>query len=386
MIHAMYLSIAHFIERGFVDNTEKGRIVLSLKFAGRETPFEWEMEGNCLQDIAGCRLLFDNPLPASSPEDEKLFSFLEERLHALVPGDMTASRRLYDRDNRRALGNALSLELLDFESGGRLLLESGSMILTAEAPAWLMSSDEDAAQRMMNQDALRHCLQRSFEQYRAVRMPDEEVFPAHSWDLALCEAEARAYAYNEVHEKYAGIRGSETSEAYALGCDFMLARQAYADEHAEPPVSLLRDSQMILANFLSPDEAAAVQKLAANPIYRLLAELTEFFRHRVEVHVEQDDHLPPGEEPEEREAFRRVIEKQASILPLVLATLLAIQGGNISRQHVAARSEYLTARFDELVHLLHDVPEGWARQEAPRLVEHARNELADFCREKCSDL
>lgn len=387
MIHAMYLSIAHLIEKGFVDNTVKGRIALGLKFAGRDTRFEWEMEGNCLQDLAGCRLYFQNPLPGvAGPDDEKLFSFLHERLSELVPGDMTASRRLYDRDNRRALGNALSLELLDFESGGRLLIESGSMTLTAEPPEWLMSADEDAALRMMNQDALRRCLQRAFEQYRAMRLPDEDAFPPHPWDLALCDAEARAYAYNEVHEKYAGMRGSETSEAYALGCDFMLARQAHADEHAEPPVPLLRGSQMILANFLSPDEAAAMQKLSSNPIYSLLAELTDFFRTRVEINAGQDDALPPGDIPEEREPFRLVIEKQGMILPLVLSTLLAIQGGNIQRQHLAARSEYLARHFDELARLLGDVPENWAKQEALFLVERVKKELVDFCREKCGGL
>lgn len=387
MITAMYLSISHLIERGFVDNTKKGRIAIALQFAGRRKPFEWEMDGNCLQDIAGCRLTFQNPLPAApEPNEEKLFSYLEERMQALIPGDMTASRRLYDRDNRRALGNALSLELLDLESGGRLLVESGDMILAAEAPEWLMSTDEEAAQRMQNQDALRQCLQRSFEQYRAVRLPEAPAFPPHEWDITLCDAEARAYAYREVHEKYAGMRGSETSEAYVLGCDFLLARQAYADEHAEPPVPLLRNAQMILTNFLHPDDAAALQKLSCTPIYRQLAELTDFFRTRVEITAGQDESLPPGEEPAEREDFRRVIEKQAMILPLVLSTLLAIQEGSIDRLQVATRSDYLANHFDELAHLLGKVPEPWAQQEAPLLVERAKKQLVDFCRETCNGL
>lgn len=382
----MRISLAHLIIQGLVDNTAQGSIVLRLQFVGRETPIERTFSGDCLRDIAGCRLAFENPLAASvlTPEDEEFLNFLDGRLAHLQPGDMTASRRLYDCDNRHALNNALSLELLDLDEGGRILIESSHMKLTAEAPVWMMSEDEDAAQRLLNQDTFRLCLLRAFDQYRKARLHASQDIPLNDWDYRLCEAEARACAYSEVRDKYAGVPGSEISMAYVLGCDSLLERQAHADEHAEPPSSVLRESGIMLTNFLAPEDAATLQKLTAHPVYRHLAAVMEFFRNHAEHNAGEASiqlELHPC-----NDEFRRALEKHALITPLVLATLLAIGDGTIGRSQITKRSARLAGDFDDLSSILNKMPESWAFEEGYRLVRCIKNEFLAFCRETCKGL
>lgn len=384
----MRISIAHLIAKGLVDNTARGTIVLRLHFVGRKSPVERSFAGDCLRDLAGCRLTFENPLAAAAltPQDEEFLEFLDTRLAHLQPGDMTASRRLYDCDNRHALNNLLSLELLDLDEGGRILIESGHMKLTADAPEWMMSEDEDTAQRLLNQDSFRLCLLRAFEQYRQARLHVSSGIPRIDWDDRLCAAEARACAYSEVRDKYAGLPGSEISMAYVLGCDFLLERQAYADEHAEPPSPVLREAGIVLTSFLSPDDAAAVQKLTTHPVYRHLAAVMEFFHS----HAEHEGGAGEGpiqlEAPGGNENFRRALEKQAFITPLVLATLLAIGDGSIGRSQIAERCERLAGEFDDLGSLLNEMTESWAYEEGFRLVRRIKTEFLAFCRETCQGL
>ncbi len=384
----MRVSIDHLIVRGTVDNTARGCIALAIQFVGREAPVEWKFEGDCLRDIAGSRLTFENPLAAPAPteEDERFLSFLEGRIAHLQPGDMTASRRVYDCDNRQGLNNALSLELLDLDEGGRILIESSQMTLTAEAPVWEMSEDEDAALRLLHQDAFRLCLHRAFEQYRQIRLPESSDIPMNDWDFRLCEAEARACAFAEVRDKYAGLPGSETSMAYVLGCDSLLDRQAYADEHAEPPPPVLRESGIMLTSFLNPEDAAAMQKLASLPVYRHLSALMDFFREHAELITGQTETAAPDEEQAGAGEFRRAIEKQALLTPLVLSTLLAIREGSIDRSQAAARVARLSSDFDEMSGMLRLVPESWASEDGCRLTRRVKNEFVAFCREMCKGL
>ena len=384
----MHISLAHLIVQGHVDNTVRGSIVLRLQFVGREAPVERTFSGDCLRDLAGCRLSFENPLAAAAltPEDEEFLEFLDMRLAHLQPGDMTASRRLYDNDTRQALNNVLSLELLDLDQGGRILIESSHMKLKAEAPVWMMSEDEDAAQRLLNQDAFRLCLQRAFEQYRQARLHMANGIPMNDWDNRLCEAEARACAYSGVRDKYAGLPGGEISMAYVLGCDIVLERQAYADEHAEPPSSVLRESGIMLTSFLAPEDAAALQKLTIHPVYRHLAAVMEFFHDHAE-HEEGEGAGPAHfEAPGGDENFRRALEKQAFITPLVLATLLAIGEGVIGRNQIAERCERLASDFDALANFLNEMTESWAFEEGYRLVRRVKTEFLAFCRETCKGL
>ena len=54
----MLADLTPIIRNGIIDNTTRGTIRLMLWCEGETAPIALEMAGNCLQDIAGCRVKF----------------------------------------------------------------------------------------------------------------------------------------------------------------------------------------------------------------------------------------------------------------------------------------------------------------------------------------
>lgn len=156
----MAIRLDKAILRGEITNEVRGRVTGRLWLANREEPVELNLRGNCLRDLAGCRLRFENPNPRPDPAAAKLASVQEG-----ATGDLTASRKtriptvseeeLLDLlDNRQPIPgrvvNCLYLEWFS-ESSGRVVIESTDFRLNVDLPRWHMTAEAEREQIRENQ-------------------------------------------------------------------------------------------------------------------------------------------------------------------------------------------------------------------------------------------
>jgi hypothetical protein len=85
----MSFMIGNNVVRGEIDNRKKGKVTGRIWLAGRKNPLRLELRGDCLNDIAGCCLLFE----CMDAKQEDVCNSLSELQEGGV-GDMTASMRV----------------------------------------------------------------------------------------------------------------------------------------------------------------------------------------------------------------------------------------------------------------------------------------------------
>ena len=257
----MAFRIEKSLVRGEISNEERGVVTGKVWLAGRKDPLLLRLQGNCLRDLAGCRLSFRNPRPESEPH----LHALSNEQNGLV-GDMTASRKvkvapdaetgLPDPADRRPdvpirLANCLYLEWYS-EEDGRVVIESVGCHLEISAPAWSMDEEDELKQL----ESSRHHFQQFLESITGdagdtgeeiaapesplhdpteaadpsaeAEGPAEEELDEFEWEQELREADRRAEAYQEAYEKYKDHPDCERLIAEALGWD-----DGTADENAE---------------------------------------------------------------------------------------------------------------------------------------------------------
>ena len=93
----MAMRLNQLILHGELDNTTKGVVTGRVWLAGKASPLEFNLKGDCLRDLAGRKLYFTNRKP-------QLKAFTDEEIQAVaksisteqtgVVGDITASRRV----------------------------------------------------------------------------------------------------------------------------------------------------------------------------------------------------------------------------------------------------------------------------------------------------
>lgn len=71
----MIFRITDYVHYGTLDNRERGTVKLTLQLMGMSHPVNITLQGDCLQDLAGCTADFRNPPPSgslrSSPSSRK---------------------------------------------------------------------------------------------------------------------------------------------------------------------------------------------------------------------------------------------------------------------------------------------------------------------------
>ena len=70
----MAFRIDEAVIRGEIDNTVEGRVTGRVWLLGREEPLVLNLEGDCWRDLAGTRLLFENPAPKPDPVVDRLLT------------------------------------------------------------------------------------------------------------------------------------------------------------------------------------------------------------------------------------------------------------------------------------------------------------------------
>jgi hypothetical protein len=205
--------------RGRIDNRTRGRVTGEIWLAGVEQPLVIELEGDCLPDVAGCELGFENP--NSIPMRTKPPA-LRQRGPA---GDITAARkvRVFDVPISDAMSmikrgetppehtaNGVYLEWFS-ESSGHVIIESADYRLKISTPAWRFTPGEIAERE-------RRAAQGDTPFATAMHADDE----THPWDEAryeqfLRESDSLTEKYGRLLEKYGDDPDGERIIAREMG-------------------------------------------------------------------------------------------------------------------------------------------------------------------------
>jgi hypothetical protein len=233
--------IEQAVIRGEIDNTVEGRTTGRIWLAGCNAPLQLALDGDCWRDLAGTRLLFENPTPKAGPETAGLAVD-----QSGVIGDMTASLKakvpLVSDEEFETLcreqreipfewRNTLYLEWFS-EFNGRVVIETSTFRLSISAHEWELDEDAEAAQKLANLNAMRDfmalVIQRSDAAEPGVE-PSGEL-DEFAWEERLKESDRLTDAYQEVLEKYMDDEDSESKEAFVMGWDGLLDALAERDE------------------------------------------------------------------------------------------------------------------------------------------------------------
>ena len=229
------------VAHGEIDNTVAGHTTGRIWLVGRDEPLILSLDGDCWRDLAGTRLVFENPDPVAVDDADEL-----DVDQAGLVGDMTASRKckvplvteeeyhaLY-QDNRtipHEWRNTLYLEWFS-EINGRVVIESHDYVLTVSPHEWQMDEDEENAQKMANLNAMRDFMAQVIRR-RDPEGPEPDVpmeLDEFAWEERLKESDRLTDAYQEVLEKYLEDEDSEQKEAFVMGWDGLLDALAERDE------------------------------------------------------------------------------------------------------------------------------------------------------------
>lgn len=335
----MLAALSPLISRGVIDNTARDTITLRLWGVDEGEPLEYVMQGNCLPDIAGCCVRFENRacIQPQRGENPVLRRMRAESHKTTLAGDITLSRRVPERDNRRALQNILSLEFFP-GTELRVLLESVDYTFDISLPQWRMTEAEAAAQHFFNREAMRAHVALNVVQFCGPGMVEirDRRFPGSAWDERLNRAEACMAIYPTVQDKYRYDSDRRAAEAYVMGCDTQLGRLAMEDEAQLPPEKPKRTQEVV--DFLSPEDAAEVKRAMHHPLFTETSRVTMLVQEQM-----MKNGQPRGQEAE------RFVNAYAAAVSHILATLL------ITRQE-SYRPELVAQRLAHISRALADMP------------------------------
>jgi hypothetical protein len=210
----MAIRLRKNVVKGEIDNRVQGRVTGKIWLHGKDDPIELSLQGNCLRDIAGCRLTFRNP----TPEPDESADIINTVQRGPV-GDMTASRKvkLLDVPVERAyemkkagedvptrIGNCVYLEWFS-EMNGRVVIETADLRVRVSPPAWTMTLTDEVAQRESNDQAISDWMNRLSDAMADSGGYDpiaEEPMDEFEWEKELKRSDALTDKYSELFEKY----------------------------------------------------------------------------------------------------------------------------------------------------------------------------------------
>ena len=333
----MLALITPLITHGVIDNTVRDTVTLQLWGIDGGEPLEFTMRGNCLRDIAGCRVTFVNKgaAPEHKEEHQVLRAMRDDR-RMPIAGDITLSRREPDPDNKRALSNLLSIEFfLSHEM--RILIETSLFSYEISLPQWHMGWGEANSQAFLNMEALREHVALNVRQFRSAAFNDihNNGFPPCDWDYRLNRAEACMSIYPSVRRKYRFCRDGANSIAYVMDRTDILARHAAEDEAHLPPTDT---DDWDLLDFVEQDYAQEVGKAMHHRLFQETNRMTAL----VQRHVLQPagGKLPPD--------GQRFVSGYSVLVSHILATILLTRQKQFPADLALRRARAITERLNAL--------------------------------------
>ncbi len=368
----MLAAISPLIARGVIDNTAQNLIDLRLWCTDGLEPLHLRMQGDCLRDIAGCRVEFANREAVPAHPMPGIIDDLRHGKYRFIAGDMTLSRRVAEKNNR---GNACNILSLEFFGNGevRFLIESAHFDYSLSLPQWQQSWESDNAQRMLNLEALRTHVLLNVEQYRGpglARLGQE--LPPCEWDYRLNRAEAYMAIYPSIHEKYGQEPGGYLSAAYVLNRTDFLAQEAAEEEAHMPPDANALNHDWEVLDFLGKDEAQAVREALQHPLFIASARMTAVAQKHL---IEEESRQISSKQA------AMLINQYAGIVTQLLATLLLTQDGNGGQSLAITRMRIIARRMEQLEQGFASLPSPHKealQHEAARLAGQMRDFLTSL--------
>ncbi|MBA4149129.1 MAG: hypothetical protein H0X66_13530 [Verrucomicrobia bacterium] len=216
------------VQRGELDNRERGIVRGKIWLHGLTDPIIVELRGDACPDLAGCLLNFENP--------GETFPLHTDGLSALqtgVVGDLTASRKVrvveileedLSGDEPKAFpehwANSLYLEWFS-ETNGRVVIESANYKLTLSPPLWKLSPEEDE-QRKKDAAAGFADFMKQFDaalESSVHHPPEDKQWDEFDYERFMRESDARTDKYMELLEKYGDDPESEDIISREMGWD-----------------------------------------------------------------------------------------------------------------------------------------------------------------------
>ena len=239
----MAFRIHDSVVRGEIDNRVKGAVRGRIWLEGRAEPLTLELHGNTQPDLAGCVLMFVNPLaPVRHPQSDSLASLQRGDV-----GDVTAARKVrvsaepVDRTDviRKSkekspipLANSLYLEWFS-QTNGRVVIESADYELTISAPEWKLTPEEEeqrAHDAALAMQEFMSRLTRAIDRHKRGQRPPEEPWDEHDYERLLRESDARTDKYMELLDKYGDSHQAEEEIAQEMGWERKLTEEQAEEE------------------------------------------------------------------------------------------------------------------------------------------------------------
>ena len=333
----MLALLTPLISHGVIDNTVRDTVTLQLWGIDGGEPLEFHLHGNCLRDIAGCRVSFvNNGAAPERTEEHRVLRTLRDDQRMPYLGDITLSRRERDLDNKRGMSNLLSIEFF-LSREMRVLIETSLFTFDISLPQWSMSWEEANAQAFLNMEALRAHVEENVKRFRSAAFNDinNNGFPPCDWDYRLNRAEACMSIYPTIRSKYRFSEDASNSIAYVMDRNDILDRHAAEDEAHLPPGET-REWGML--DFVEPAYAQEVDRAMHHRLFQTTNRLTDLVQHHV---------LEPsgGRISEDGQRF---VNGYSVLVSHILATILLVRQRQFPAELALRRARAITARLQML--------------------------------------
>ncbi len=339
----MIFRLSDFINYGRIDNSIQGIVRLELWFNKCDQPMHFKLQGDCLQDIAGCITEFAGNSNSPAPDYLDKYDLFSSEEEGIV-GDMTASKVVNVSPTSKRADHQLYLEWFSLKHGMFLIEINQPNIRSITLPTWNMDAQDEQVQLMCNQQALHDYVAAWISQYAS--HPDEQdPLPDSHWDIRLREAEGAAIAYQEIHRKYKSELFSETREAFVMGLSEKLEELATSDENGSITSSHINNSLSIF-DLLNEDEAIDAQLGMSHPLFQQIMTLSEAAQR-----------LFSSTTPHEKidSDMNTIFWSLRYITPNVLSCILQLNEGNADYQILAKRLSRCADRIAQAVDSMHKI-------------------------------
>lgn len=340
----MLALLTPIIRRGIIDNTRRGVVELQLWFTRMDDPLVLRLEGDCLQDIAGCRVRFEllrpePPLGQSAPLF-KLAAELAAHPEHIRMGDITLSRRARSQRYRGQEANMLSIELFA-EVRTRLLIESEEVRFDISLPEWECGMAHAAMQSMLNMSLLHDHVLLNVDNYRGPALSlREDNMPTCRWDTILNRAEGFMTILPSICEKYDPTPRGLLSEYFVMDLPEFLGHIADEEEEYGAFIPAKKEYIWDILHFIPREHTERVADAMEHPLFRA----TAVFSALIQKHVINDmEHYRKNREVED------MITRLAGTISQVLSTILAAGDDEQSPSGTArTRATVLISRLEKM--------------------------------------
>lgn len=343
----MLANLTAIVQRGIIDNTRRDIISLQLWCLRDKDPLCLELPGNCLRDIAGCRVSFRRrePMPADVGYLRHLYKLTHVLRHLAKPvygGDITFSRRAVSSARSNRLTNELSIEFFYGDTMEiRFLIEGDAFECTEiTLPEWECSRAFENMQEMVNMNLLYEHVQTNVASFTGPSLSQlGSDMPVCKWDAVLNAAEAHMTIALSIRDKYDIHPRGRIAEAFVLGLTQYLQARAEEDEKGYDLDLTETSSSWEVTDFMEPQQAELVHEAMSHPLFEATMRVSSL----VQKHIIAA--LPRYKDNSDVDTL---LSQYAGIISHILATILLTLQSRVPVKLATERAKTIRSRVEKL--------------------------------------